>query len=63
MSRRFYFTNDNGDNVASDYDGNIRGARAFAQTVANDRNETITINDFSTDEMVDFIYPDSILDE
>lgn len=62
MSRRFYFTNDNADNIANDYIGNIRGARTYAQKIADERNETITINDCSSDEMIDFIYPDTIPD-
>lgn len=57
-SRRFYFTNENGDNIANDYIGNIRGARTYAQKIANERQETITINDCISDDMVDFIYPD-----
>lgn len=58
--RRFYFTNDNADNVANDYVGNIRGARTYAQKYADARNETITINDFSSDEMVDFVSPNPV---
>lgn len=57
-SRRFYFTNENGDNIENDYIGNIRGARTYAQKIANERQETITINDCISDDMVDFIYPD-----
>ena len=61
--RRFYFTNDDCENVANDYCGNIRGARTYAQKVANERNETITINDCWTDEIEDFVYPDNYIDE
>jgi len=56
--KRFYFTNVDGDNVANDHIGNIRGARTAARKIANERQKTITINDCDTDEMVDFIYPD-----
>lgn len=56
--KRFYFTNEDAENVANDYIGNIRGARIVAQRIANKRQETITINDCDTEEMVDFIYPD-----
>ena len=55
--KRFYFTNEDAENVANDYIGNIRGARTVAQRIANKRQETITINDCDTEEMVDFIYP------
>ena len=56
--KRYYFTNENADNVANDHVGNIRGARTKAQRLANERRETIVINDCDGDEMVDFIYPD-----
>ena len=56
--KRFYFTNEAAENLANDYIGNIRGARTVAQRIANKRQETITINDCDTEDMVDFIYPD-----
>lgn len=56
--KRFYFTNEDAENVANDHIGNIRGARTVAKKIANERRETITINDCDTEEMVDFIYPD-----
>jgi len=56
--KRFYFTNEDAENVANDHIGNIRGARTVAKRIANKRQETITINDCDTEEMVDFIYPD-----
>ena len=56
--KRFYFTNDNAENIMNDHFGNIRGARTKAQKYANENNETVTINDCETDEMIDFIYPD-----
>ena len=59
--RRFYFTNDDAENIMNDHIGNIRGARAKAQKYANENDETVIINDCFTDEMVDFIYPDSFL--
>ena len=55
--RRFYFTNEEGANIADDYIGNIRGAIKIAQKIADESNETITINDCNTDEMIEFIYP------
>lgn len=57
--RRFYFTNEDTENVANDYCGNIRGARTYAQKIANERNETIIINDCWTDEIEDYVDPDS----
>lgn len=56
--KRYYFTNENADNIANDYIGNIRGARREAQKIANETGEYVVINDCYTDEMVDFIYPD-----
>lgn len=61
--RRFYFTNEDTENVANDYCGNIRGARTYAQKIANERNETIIINDCWTDEIEDFVDPDSHIAE
>ena len=59
MSKRFYFTNENAENVASDYIGNIRGARTVAKKIANELGEEVTINDCETEDMVDFVYPDA----
>ena len=56
--KRFYFTNEDAENVANDHIGNIWGARTVAQRIANKRQETIIINDCDTEDMVDFIYPD-----
>lgn len=55
--KRFYFTNDNAENIMMDHFGNIKGARTKAQNTL-ENNETIIINDCETEEMVDFIYPD-----
>ena len=57
--RRFYFTNNDAENVANDYCGNIRGARTYAQKIANERNEMIIINDCWTDEIEDYVEPDN----
>ena len=56
--KRFYFTNENADNIMDDHIGNIRGARTKAQKYANENNETVIINDCKTDDMIDFIYPE-----
>lgn len=64
IMRRFYFTSDNhcdGDNPANDHCGNIRGARTVAQKVANELNETVYINDCETNDIIDVVFPDSIL--
>lgn len=55
---RYYFTNDECENVCADHLGNIRGARTKAQKIANERGEIIYINSCSPDEIVDVIYPD-----
>ena len=59
MGRRFYFTNEEGENIADDYVGNIRGARTYAQSISDQRQEEIVINDCQTDDMIDFICPES----
>ena len=56
--RRFYFTNGNFDDVGEDYCGNIRGARRYAKTLANELHETIVINDCRTGNIEDFVDPD-----
>lgn len=57
MSRRFYFTVfDTSENIYT-YLGNIRGARTCAQHIANSLGEMITINDFFTGDLVDFVRP------
>lgn len=61
--RRFYFTNEDMNDVADDYCGNIRGARTYAQKIANERHETIIINDCRTDNIEDFVDPDTNTEE
>lgn len=56
--KRFYFTNENAENVCNDHIGNIRGARTVAQKIANERQETIYINTCDPDEIADVIWPD-----
>lgn len=56
--KRFYFTNDNTDNIMYDHCGNIRGARTKAQAYSNEYNETVYINDCETEDIVDVIFPD-----
>jgi len=58
MSRRFYFTNENGDNIGNDHIGNIRGAKTAAKRLANELNCEVCINDCETEDMLDFVYPD-----
>lgn len=58
MSRRFYFTNENGDNIGNDHIGNIRGAKTVAKRLANELNCEVCINDCETEDMIDFVYPD-----
>lgn len=60
MRRRFYFMTDSSspDSVCNDYIDNIRGARTYAQKVANEIGEIVSINDCETDNIEDFAYPD-----
>ena len=55
--RRFYFTNEEGANIADDYIGNIRGAIKIAQKIADESNGVVVINDCRSDDMIEFIYP------
>lgn len=55
--RRFYFTNEDADNIINDHCGNIRGARRVAQDYADEHNETVFINDCVTEDIVDVIHP------
>ena len=61
--RRYYFDTESSahDSVCNDHCGNIRGARTIAQKAANELNETVYINDCETNDIVDVVYPDSIL--
>ena len=56
--KRFYFTNENCDNIMDDHCGNIRGAITKAKKYANNYHETVIINDCETEDILDFIYPD-----
>ena len=58
MAKRFYFTNENGDNIGNDHIGNIRGAKTVAKRLANELNCEVCINDCETEDMIDFVYPD-----
>lgn len=55
--RRFYFTNEDADNIINDYCGNIRGARRVAQDYVDKHNELVYINDCATEDIVDVIFP------
>lgn len=59
MAKRFYFTNENGDNIGNDHIGNIRGAKTVAKRLANELNCEVCINDCETEDMLDFVYPDN----
>ena len=63
--KRYYFDTETSapDSVCNDHCGNIRGARTIAQKVANELNEVVYINDCETNDIVESVFPDSILDE
>lgn len=63
--KRYYFDTENSapDSVCNDHCGNIRGARTIAHKVANELNEVVYINDCETNDIVESVFPDSILDE
>lgn len=56
--RRFYFTSLSSEEIGKDHIGNIRGARRYAKELANERKETIFINDCFTEEIEDCVNPD-----
>lgn len=58
--RRFYFTNDEAENIMYDHIGNIRGARSKAKFYANLTSETVYIIDCETEDIVDVIFPDDL---
>lgn len=50
-------TAESADDELCEHQGNIRGARSIAQRLANDRNETVFINDVTTEDIVDCVWP------
>ena len=56
--KRFYFTNEECDNIMYDHLGNIRGAITKAEKYAKEHNETVYINDCETDDIVEVIFAD-----
>lgn len=57
--RNFWFTTESmceDECCITDYRGNIRGARTYAQKHANELNEIVYINEGS--DIIDVIYPD-----
>lgn len=54
--KRFYFTDEEGNNIINDHIGNIRGARTKAKKYAEEHNETVYINDCETDDIIDVIF-------
>lgn len=58
--RWFYFSDENDNNVAPDYHGNIRGAQKVAQSVADKDNKVVYIeyaDCINEREVVDIAYP------
>ena len=56
--KRYYLTAESAGDELYEYQGNIRGARSIAQRLANERNETVFINDVETEDIVDCVWPD-----
>ncbi len=55
--KRYYMTAESADDELYEHQGNIRGARKIAQKLANERKETIFINDVETEDIVDCAFP------
>lgn len=51
----YWFTNDMGENILSDYFGNLEDAVAYAQYWANKLHVCININE--GDDIIDWVYP------
>lgn len=62
MSRRFYFTNDEAEDIMYHHIGNIRGARSKAKFYVSLTGETVIINDCESDEIVEVISPEDLED-
>lgn len=60
--RRFYFTNEEAENIMYDHIGNIRGARSKAKFYADLSGEIVYINDCETEDIVDVIFPENLED-
>lgn len=56
--KRYYMTAESADGELYEHQGNVRGARSIAQKLANDRNETVFINDVETEDIVECVWPD-----
>lgn len=56
MAKRFYFTDEDGENIINDHVGNIRGARSKAEKAAKELGKDIFINDFDTEDIVEVIF-------
>ena len=57
MKKRYWFTDENGENICVDYIGNIKGAITYAQKIANQKQKEIFIN--CGDDIVDTVYCDN----
>ncbi len=55
--KRYYMTSESADDELCEHCGNIRGARKIAQRLANERQETVFINDVETEDIVDCAFP------
>ena len=53
--KRFWFSNDDGDNIADDHIGNLRGAKIKAQKYANETQEDVYIN--LDEDIVEVVWP------
>lgn len=56
MARRFYFTNEAGENVLPDHVGNVKGAMNRAEKAAKELHENIYINDCETENIIDVAF-------
>ena len=53
---RYYFTDEEGNEVISNHIGNIRGARKKARQATKQFNSNIYINDCETENIVDVVF-------
>lgn len=57
--KHFYFTSSYTSEYMPDYRGSIKGALKAAQKYANEYNCEVIVNDSATEDIVEFVYPDS----
>ena len=56
MRQRFYFTNEDGDNIMNDHIGTVKGAITKAQKYADNHGCDVYVNSCCPDEIVEVVF-------